>query len=107
MRMSQGDDLAGLGGVGQDFLVTRHGRVKNHFADRLTVYTNSYTLEQNAVLKCKYRSTGQLSASIGSLLMVDGRKKARGNHFHLARIDPGPGYHTGARFYANWPVDSR
>jgi hypothetical protein len=31
----------------------------------LTINTNSCTLEHNAVLKCKYCSTGQLAASIG------------------------------------------
>jgi hypothetical protein len=34
VRKGEGDDLAGVGGIGQNLLIARHGRIEAHLADR-------------------------------------------------------------------------
>jgi len=54
MRISERDQLARIGRIGEDFLVARHRGVENHLAGGLPDCTNGAALEHRAVLKCKY-----------------------------------------------------
>ena len=47
--MGKGDNLAGVGGIGEDFLITGDGGVEHHFADTLAHGTNALPLENRAV----------------------------------------------------------
>jgi hypothetical protein len=49
MRVSQGDDLAGIRWIGQDFLITRHGGIENDFARRVTGSANGNTFKDCSV----------------------------------------------------------
>jgi hypothetical protein len=51
MRISQRDDLPGVGRVGQDFLITAERGVEHHFADAFSTGANGLAPE--------YRSVGQ------------------------------------------------
>ena len=51
MREGEGDDLAGIGGVCQDFLIARHGRVEADFTDRLAGGAEPHALDHGAVGK--------------------------------------------------------
>ncbi len=53
MGIGQGDDLTGVGRVGQDLLVTGHGGVEHHLADGLTRGTDGDAMEQTAVFQCQ------------------------------------------------------
>ena len=48
-RIGHGDDLTGVGGVGEDFLVAGHTGIKDHFAQALTTTAQSPTFEDGAV----------------------------------------------------------
>ena len=49
MREGEGDDLGGVGGVGQDLLVARHRRVEADLADRRAARADSEALDNRAV----------------------------------------------------------
>ena len=49
VRKREGDDLAGIGRVGEDLLITRHGGVEAHLADRMSGGTQSEALESGPV----------------------------------------------------------
>ena len=49
MREGEGDDLGGVGGVGQDFLVAGHRRVEADFADRRAGRADPEALDHRAV----------------------------------------------------------
>ena len=51
MRIGQGHYLATVGRVGQDLLVTGHGGIEHHLADRLPVRTNGSAVEHTAVFE--------------------------------------------------------
>ena len=51
MGIGQGDDLSGVGGVGEDLLIAGHGGVENHLTYGLTLNTNGRPAKQAAVLK--------------------------------------------------------
>jgi hypothetical protein len=51
MGVGQGDDLPGVGRIGQDFLVAGHRGVENHFADAAAGGANAFA--------SKHRSVGQ------------------------------------------------
>ena len=53
--IGQGDDLAKIGGVVEDFLVAGHGGVENHFTDRLPGYANRAAPEDRTILQREYR----------------------------------------------------
>jgi hypothetical protein len=44
MRESKGDDLRGIGRIGQDFLISRHGRIEADFAYGIALgaYANAF-----------------------------------------------------------------
>ena len=46
MRKGEGDDLAGIGGISQDFLVAGHGGVEADLADRMAGGAKAKTFEQ-------------------------------------------------------------
>jgi hypothetical protein len=49
VRVSQGDDLAGIGGVCQNFLITGHGGIEYHLTDRFSGGSNAGSPKQTAV----------------------------------------------------------
>ena len=49
MGVGQGDDLACVGGVAEDFLVARHRGIEYHFTDRLAGRAYCSTPEYGAV----------------------------------------------------------
>ncbi len=49
MRISQGDDLAAVAGIGQDFLIAGHRGVEHHFANRLPTRANGKAAKDRAV----------------------------------------------------------
>ena len=53
MRVGQGDDLLAITGIGQDFLVTGHGGVENHFTDGVARSAYGMTGEYSAVCECQ------------------------------------------------------
>ena len=64
MRMGQRNNLSGIRGVGEYFLITGNRRIEDDFSDDKTIYTNSSTLEQHTVFECKYCSTIQARVSM-------------------------------------------
>ena len=50
VRIRQGDNLAAVGGIREDFLVTGHCRIENNFADGLAVGTDGGALKYGAIL---------------------------------------------------------
>src|SRR6185312_468465 len=60
VRVGQGDDLPGVGRIGQDFLVTGHGRVEDDLANRLANRAHGMAAEHAAVCEgeqCRNRHT--------------------------------------------------
>ncbi|MCW0450790.1 hypothetical protein NB706_003624 [Xanthomonas sacchari] len=53
MRIRQRDQLAGVGGIGEDLLVAGHGGVEHHFADGQAGSAYGFALEHGAVFKDK------------------------------------------------------
>ena len=49
MREREGDDLPGIGGVGEDFLVAGHGGVEADLADRMAGGAEAEAFEHGAV----------------------------------------------------------
>ncbi|MNR25521.1 hypothetical protein D3C85_1426760 [compost metagenome] len=49
MRISQGDDLPGIGRVGKDFLITGHGSIEYYLSDGVAVGSDGDAFEQRAV----------------------------------------------------------
>src|SRR5690606_40927397 len=49
--IGQGDDLAGVRGVGEDFLVAGHGRVEHDFTDGKAGRADGYAFEDGAVFE--------------------------------------------------------
>ena len=49
MRKGEGDDLPGVGGVGEDFLVAGHRRVEADFADRFAGRAEAKTFDDEPV----------------------------------------------------------
>ncbi len=57
--IGQGDDLAGIGRVGEDFLIAGHGGIEHHLADGLPLDTDGLAPEQVAVFKSQQRRLPQ------------------------------------------------
>ena len=51
VRIGQGDDLAQVGGVGQDLLVARHGSIEHHLTDAQTGRADGLPPEDRAVFQ--------------------------------------------------------
>jgi hypothetical protein len=51
MRIGEGDDLAAIGGVRQDFLVTRHARIENYFTGRVAFRAYRDATEHGAIFE--------------------------------------------------------
>ena len=49
MREREGDDLSGIGGVGEDFLIAGHRGVEAHLADRVAGGAEAEAFEHGAV----------------------------------------------------------
>ena len=49
VRKREGDDLPGIGWIGEDFLVARHGRIEADFAGRMARRTKSHALQYGSV----------------------------------------------------------
>ena len=60
MGKGEGDDLAGIGGVGEDFLVAGHGRVEADFAGGMADCTDAMALKARAVSQNKNCGRGGL-----------------------------------------------
>src|SRR5436853_398270 len=55
MRKREGDELPGIGGIGEDFLVTGHGGVETDLADGVAFGAEAKTLEHRAIGKHQER----------------------------------------------------
>src|SRR5678809_910556 len=53
MRIGQGDDLAGVRRIRQDFLVARYGCVEHHLANGFAFRTDRNSAEQAAICECE------------------------------------------------------
>jgi hypothetical protein len=53
VRVGEGDDLAAVARVGQDFLVAGHRRVEHHFTDCVTVGADGNAAKDRAVCECQ------------------------------------------------------
>jgi hypothetical protein len=51
VRIGQRNDLPALGRVGQDFLVSRHCGIENHFAYRFSIFADRRTVKDGSVLE--------------------------------------------------------
>ena len=49
MRKGEGDDLPGIGGIGEDFLVAGHGGVEAHLADGVAGGAEADAFQHGAV----------------------------------------------------------
>ena len=47
--VGEGDDLAGVGGIGEDLLITGHGGVEHHLADGDALGTDGFSVEHAAI----------------------------------------------------------
>jgi hypothetical protein len=54
VRISQGNDLLGVGRIGKDLLITGHGGVEHHLSNGLTVGSNGITAKNAAISKGEY-----------------------------------------------------
>src|SRR5690606_38968955 len=63
VRVSEGDDLPAVGRIGEDFLVSRHGRIEYDLTDRLSVVSDGNTVEDRSVLQCQNRGSTQQQSS--------------------------------------------
>jgi hypothetical protein len=54
VRIGERDDLAGIGRIGENFLIAGHGGVEDHLADGMAVSTDGFTAENAAVGKREY-----------------------------------------------------
>ena len=52
VRTGHGDDLSFIGRIRKDFLIPGHGRVKDHFADRLAFKSECAAFEHLPVRQC-------------------------------------------------------
>src|SRR5690606_3221165 len=53
MRISERDNLSVVARVGQDFLITRHGRIEDNLGDAITIGANRDTPEDGTVRQGK------------------------------------------------------
>ncbi len=51
MGIGESDDLSSVGGISQDFLVTRHGGVEDDLTHRVTVSTNGRAAKNRAIFQ--------------------------------------------------------
>ena len=89
MREREGDDLAGIGRVGEDLLVAGHGGVEAHLADRMAGGAEAHAFEHGAVGEHEQRGrlgSAQLSvevlasglpASAGCVAVIEGLNLSR------------------------------
>ena len=83
MREGEGDDLAGIGGIGQDFLIAGHGGVEADLAHRLAFGAEAEAFDHRAV--------GQHQQAGHARRIPVGKDRARGRL--AARVWPGgPGF---------------
>ncbi|MOA29482.1 hypothetical protein D3C78_1504980 [compost metagenome] len=54
MRVSQGNDLLGVGRIGKDFLIAGHCGVEHHLTNGLTVGSNGFAAKNAAISKGEY-----------------------------------------------------
>lgn len=64
MGIGERYDLAGVGGVGEDFLIAGHRGVENNLATAAALCANGDPLEQIPVLKGQYRGFFQRYAPV-------------------------------------------
>ena len=55
MREGEGDELPGIGGIGEDLLIAGHRGVEADFADRLAFRAEAETLQHGAIGKHEER----------------------------------------------------
>ena len=53
VRIGECNDLAAIGRVREDLLVSRHSRIEYDLADRLAFGADRSTMENRAILKCQ------------------------------------------------------
>ena len=74
MGEGEGDDLPGIGGIGEDFLVAGHGGVEAHLADRVAGRAEAHAFEHGAVGEHEQR--GRLGLGPGARLGGAGERLA-------------------------------
>ena len=85
MREGEGDDLSGIGGIGEDFLVAGHGGVEADFAHRMAGGAEAKSFEHGAVGEHQQRRRhGLRPAGIGRFgvhgRLHSGAGRRRQNH---------------------------
>jgi hypothetical protein len=65
MWASQRDDLASIGWIGDDLLITRHGCVKNNLSHRLARGSHGTAMKHSSILKDQYRRNHAVNPSGG------------------------------------------
>jgi hypothetical protein len=75
MRKREGDDLAGIGGVGEDFLIAGHRGVEAHLADFGAGRAKAVTFENRAVSQHQQGRGLMLCPAVRRLFRVHKRPK--------------------------------
>jgi len=55
MRKGEGDELSGIGGIGQNLLITRHRGVEAYFADCVALGAEAKAFQHGAIGKHEER----------------------------------------------------
>mgnify|MGYP000979433880 CR=1 FL=1 len=66
MGIGEGDNLARIGRVGQNFLIAGHGGVENHLTDRHPLSAYCQAFENTSVFKRKNGRTGQANLQLSA-----------------------------------------
>ena len=76
MREGEGDDLPGIGGIGEDFLIAGHGGVEAHLADRMAGRAEAHAFQHGAVGEHQQRGRlGLRPAGIVLLVRIAGQRR--------------------------------
>ena len=80
MGEGEGNDLSGIRGVGQNFLIARHRSVETDFAFRLALRANRLAFDHGAVGKDKQRGGDRLHPALGGSQRTGGREASMRGH---------------------------
>ena len=105
MGIGKRDDLAGVGGIGEDFLVTAHGGIENDFSYRAADGADSLTLENRSIFKRKNGRTGQanLQTQRNNTGRARSQKGEMGNLISPCYINSALVIHGDTRCPVRWP----
>jgi hypothetical protein len=84
MRIRQADDLSGIAGIGENFLITGEAGIENDFASPPRDGAGSAAIKNTAVFECKY---GRAMRNFGQRVLLRSESECNAKRVTTARAD--------------------